>query len=143
MILEHINLTDEIYQKEYEVYPETVVLRFNKTVVEITHEQFEKLKEDIIEQELEGEITAIKPSSTKPPERETLLKELTKTIDKITDLTNRYDSNYHKLMRSKKYHTFKEDLEVKNRLLPISRARNYLMNYKEKLEAQLKYGELQ
>lgn len=46
-------------------------------------------------------------------------------------------------MEDRECPSFKDDLEVRNKLRPMWSKRNNLMNYREKLEAQLKYGELQ
>lgn len=144
MRLGEIDLTGEEYKNySYYGFDDIFLIKFSDTEITIDSREFDKLKEDIIKTERLVKVFNVASDDKEPPKREILLKELTKTIDRITDLTNRYDSKYYELMKNMKYHTFKEDLEVKNKLLPIWRERNKLMNYKEKLEAQLKYGGLQ
>lgn len=142
MRLDEIDLTKEKYIDSIIWKYDIVSIKFTDTEIIMDYKDFDKLKEDIIKQNGLGEFN-VANDAKELSKKETLLKELTKTTDRITDLTNRYDSKYYELMKNMKYHTFKEDLEVKNKLLPIWRERNNLMNYREKLEAQLKYGELQ
>ena len=138
-----INLTDEEYYSYYIHEDDDVVdISFQDTEIMISSEDFNRLKEEIIGNE-EGLSRVEVKVVDKTPKRETLLKELMKTTDKITDLTNRYDSTYYALMSDRECPSFKDDLEVKNKLRPMWKERNNLMNYREKLEAQLKYGELQ
>lgn len=138
-----IDLTEEEYYSYYiHEDDDNVDISFQDTEIMISSEAFNILKEEIIGNE-EGLSRVEFKVADKTPKRETLLKELIKTIDEITVLTNRYDSTYFTLMEDKEYPSFKDDLEVRNKLRSMWKERNYLMNYKEKLEAQLKYGELQ
>ena len=137
-----VDLTNE-YFKIYTKKEDTTILYFSNTAIKLDNKSFEELKDQIMLSEELSESLKMFQRACDKPSKGTILKELTKTIDRITDLTNRYDSTYYTLMETKKYHDFKSDLEVKKEILPIWQERNDLMNYKEKLEAQLKYGELQ
>ena len=143
MRLYDIDLTEEKYYSYYiHEDDDNVDITFQDTEIIISSEAFNRLKEEIIGNEKGLSRVEFKVAD-KTPKKETLLKELIKTIDEITVLTNRYDSTYFTLMEDKEYPSFKDDLEVRNKLRSMWKERNYLMNYKEKLEAQLKYGELQ
>ena len=143
MKLDDVDMTSESYTGYFiDEGMDEVTLHFKETDVIISSEDFNRLKEEIIGNE-EGLSRVEVKVVDKTPKRETLLKELMKTTDKITDLTNRYDSTYYALMSDRECPSFKDDLEVKNKLRPMWKERNNLMNYREKLEAQLKYGELQ
>lgn len=147
MRLYDIDLTEEEYYSYYiHEDDDNVDINFQDTEITISSEAFDKLKEDILEQErlIKREDSAtIEMDGKFSSKRETLLKELIKTTDEINDLTNRYDSTYFTLMEDRACPSFKDDLEVRNKLRPMWEKRNNLMNYREKLEAQLKYGEFQ
>lgn len=146
MRLDEIDLTGEEYYSYYiHEDDDNVDINFQDTEITISSEAFDKLKEDILEQErlIKREDSAtIEMDGKFSSKREILLKELTKTIDEINDLTNRYDSTYFALMEDRECPSFKDELEVKNKLRPMWEKRNKLIDYKEKVKAQLKYGEL-
>lgn len=138
-----IDLTENSYSK-YEAWDkyDSIYLHFGEWKIEIDKRDLFRLVKDVEEKTVDP---------TDPPfiwadelsKREALLKELLKTIDEITDLTNRYDSTYFALLSDRECPSFKDDLEVKTKLLHMWKERNNKMAYREKLKAKLEYGELQ
>lgn len=145
MRLDEIDLTGEEYKNySYYGFDDTALIEFDSTEIIMNSRDFDKLKEDIIKQNGLAKVEFnVANDAEEPPKRETLLKELRKTIDKIVDLTTRYDSTYFALMEERVSPRFIDVLEVKDELRPMLEKRNKLMRYKEELEAQLKYGEFQ
>lgn len=142
MDIHYIDLTDEFFEN-YTSCEGIVTLYFGNIGIQMDFLQFKRLKDIILLNEQLSEECRQYEFKEQKPSKETLLKELMKTTDEITDLINRYDSTYFALMLDKEYPSFEDDLEVKNKLRPMREKKNNLINYREKLEAQLKYGELQ
>lgn len=145
MRLKEIDLTREKYI-DYIIWEHDIVsIKFNDTEIIMNSREFDKLKEDIIKQnglaKVEFNVANDVGESTKS---EVVLKEeLRKTIDRIVDLQTKYDSTYFELMEEIVSPTFIDRLKIKDKLYPMLERKSKLMGYKEKLEAQLKYGELQ
>ena len=133
MRLDEIDLTGEEYI-DYIIWEYDIVsIKFNNTEIIMNYKDFDKLKKDIIKHANDAK---------EPPKSETVLKEeLRKTIDRIVDLQTKYDSIYFALMEEIVSPTFIDRLKIKDKLYPMLERKSKLMGYKEKLEAQLKYGE--
>ena len=142
MDIHYIDLTDEVFEN-YTSCEGIVTLYFGNIGIQMDFLQFKRLKDIILLNEQLSEECRQYEFKEQKPSKETLLKELRKTIDKIVDLTTRYDSTYFALMEERVSPRFIDVLEVKDQLRPMWEERNKLMGYKEKLEAQLKYGGLQ
>ena len=150
MRLYDIDLTEEEYYSYYiHEDDDNVDITFQDTEIMISSEAFNRLKEEIIGNE-EG-LARVEPNvatdEDKTPKRETLLKELIETIDKIEALDKESEELYEKefavLIAEKPYPSQREVFEIKQKGQHIIRKMEKLKYYKEKLEAQLKYGELQ
>ena len=129
---------------------DTATIIFNDTDITFRSEAFDKLKEDILRQErlIKREDSAtIEMDGKFSSKREILLKELIKTIDKIHDLDEKvdekYEKEYTKLLEKSAYPSQKEMFELQQTGNHLIKEREKLKVYKEKLETQLKYGELQ
>ena len=145
-----INLTDEEYYSYYIHEDDDVVdISFQDTEIMISSEAFDRLKEDILEQErlIKREDSAtIEMDGKFSSKREILLKELIKTIDKIHDLDEKVDEKYAKgytkLLEKSAHPSQKEMFELQQTGNHLIKEREKLKVYKEKLEAQLEYGDL-
>lgn len=144
MRFKKIDLTREKYF-DYTIWGYGIVsIGFDDTEIIMNSREFDKLKEDIIKQSRLGEIEFNVTKDTEElPKKETLLKELRKTTDKIVDLKTRYDSLFFALMEERVSPRFIDRLEIQDKLRPMMEKINKLGSYREKLEAQLKYGEFQ
>lgn len=141
MDIHYIDLTDEVFEN-YTSCEGIVTLYFGNIGIQMDFLQFKRLKDIILLNEQLSEECRQYEFKEQKPSKETLLKELRKTIDKIVDLTTRYDSTYFALMEERVSPRFIDVLEVKDELRPMLEKRNKLMRYKEELEAQLEYGDL-
>lgn len=145
MNIKNIDLTDEVFNN-YESSEDVTTLHFAKITIKLDGQQFKKLKDTILlNEELDEAYRCFKIKTDKPL-RETILKELMKTIDKIEALDKESDELYEKefgaLVVEKPYPSQKEIFELKLKGHHLIRKMGSLKYYKEKLEAQLKYGEL-
>lgn len=129
-----IDLTENSYLK-YELWDkyDSMYLLFGEWKIEIDKRDLFRLVKDVEKKQQEN--TACKIESK--PTRETLLNELMKTIDKEYCLIKKYNKKFAKLS------AITNNEEIKRSLLPLSDEINDVKEYKEKLEAQLRYGELQ
>ena len=124
---------------------DTATIIFKDTDITFSSEAFDRLKEDILEQErlIKREDSAtIEMDGKFSSKREILLKELIKTIDKIDDLTREYDEKYMESRGDAGFLTPSEEVKLKKKLYPLHKEKNRQIAYKQKLEAQLKYGDL-
>ena len=128
---------------------DTATIIFKDTDITFSSEVFNKLKEDILEQErlIKREDSAtIEMDGKFSSKREILLKELIKTIDKIHDLDEKVDEKYAKeytkLLEKSAYPSQKEMFELQQTGNHLIKEREKLKVYKERLEAQLEYGDL-
>lgn len=150
MRLYDIDLTEEEYYSYYIHEDDDVVdISFQDTEIMISSEAFDRLKEDILEQErlIKREDSAtIEMDGKFSSKREILLKELIKTIDKIHDLDEKVDEKYAKeytkLLEKSAYPSQKEMFELQQTGNHLIKEREKLKVYKERLEAQLEYGDL-
>ena len=141
-----LDLTNE-YFKIYARKEDTTILQFNNTAIKLDNKSFEELKDQImLSEELSGSLKMFQRACDKPS-KGTILKELMKTIDKIEALDKESEELYEKefgaLVVEKPYPSQREIFELKLKGQPLIRKMESLKYYKEKLEAQLKYGELQ
>lgn len=124
---------------------DTATIIFKDTDITFSSEAFNRLKEDILEQErlIKREDSAtIEMDGKFSSKREILLKELIKTIDKIDDLTREYDEKYMESRGDAGFLTPSEEVKLKKELYPLHKEKNRQIAYKQKLEAQLEYGDL-
>lgn len=149
MRLEEIDLTGEEYKNySYYGFDDIFLIKFSDTEITIDSREFDKLKEDIIKKEELAKVEFNFANDAKEPsKRETLLKELIKVIDSLKDLDKEseeiYEKEFGELVAEKPYPSQEDIFELKQKTLPLVRKMDELKYYKEKLEAQLKYGELQ
>lgn len=140
MRLEEIDLTGEEYYSYYVHEDDDAVdISFQDTEITISSEAFDRLKEEIIgnEEGLARVEFNVATDYDKTPKRETLLKELIKTMDKENSVRKKYNEENVKLSAQMNQN------DVKEKLLPLAHKLNDITTYKEKLKAQLKYGEFQ
>lgn len=140
MRLYDIDLTEEEYYSYYVHEDDDAVdISFQDTEITISSEAFDRLKEEIIgnEEGLARVEFNVATDYDKTPKRETLIKELIKTMDKENSVRKKYNEENVKLSAQMNQN------DVKEKLLPLAHELNDIMTYKKKLEAQLKYGELQ
>ena len=146
MRLYDIDLTEEEYYSYYiHEDDDNVDITFQDTEIMISSEAFNRLKEDILEQERlikREDSTTIEMDGKFSSKREILLKELIKTIDKIDDLTREYDEKYMESIGDAGFLTPSEEVKLKKELYPLHKEKNRQIAYKQKLEAQLEYGDL-
>lgn len=134
-----IDLTENSHSK-YKIWDkyDSMYLYFGEWILEIDKRDFDRLKEDIIKKEGLAKVEFnVANDAKKPTKRETLLKELIKTMDKENSVRTKYNEENVKLSAQMNQN------DVKEKLLPLAQKLNDIMTYKEKLEAQLKYGEFQ
>ena len=142
MDIHYIDLTDEFFEN-YTSCEGIVTLYFGNIGIQMDFLQFKRLKDIILLNEQLSEECRQYEFKEQKPSKETLLKELMKTIDEINDLTNRYDSTYFALLSDRECPSFKDDLEVRTKLSHMWKERNNKMAHMEKLKAKLEYGRLQ
>ena len=137
-----INLTDEEYYSYYIHEDDDVVdISFQDTEIMISSEAFNRLKEEIIGNE-EGLSRVEVKVVDKTPKRETLVK-LMKTIDEVGNLVSRYEEKYLELMTQQDILSSDTEIAVRKEIYPLYKEKQEKVAYMKKLEAQLKYEELQ
>lgn len=142
MSLTIVDITPQVYEK-VDIGSEEVILSFDSTEILMDLPDWNKLKRDIIEQEGLARVEFnVAIDENKTPKREILLKELIKTIDKIDDLTREYDEKYMESRGDAGFLTPSEEVKLKKELYPLHKEKNRQIAYKQKLEAQLEYGDL-
>ena len=142
MRLYDIDLTEEEYYSYYiHEDDDNVDITFQDTEIMISSEAFNRLKEEIIGNE-EGLARVEFKVADKTPKRETLLK-LMKTIDEVENLVSRYDEKYLELMTQQDILSPDTEIAVRKEIYPLYKEKQEKVAYMKKLEAQLKYGELQ
>ena len=136
-----VDLTNE-YFKIYTRDEDIIMLQFNNTAIKLDNKSFEELKDQImLSEELSGSLKMFQRACDKPS-KGTILKELLKTIDKIEDLTREYDEKYMESRGDAGFLTPSEEVKLKKELYPLHKEKNRQIAYKQKLEAQLEYGDL-
>ena len=142
MRLYDIDLTDEEYYSYYIHEDDDVVdISFQDTEIMISSEAFNRLKEEIIGNE-EGLSRVEVKVVDKTPKRETLVK-LMKTIDEVGNLVSRYEEKYLELMTQQDILSSDTEIAVRKEIYPLYKEKQEKVAYMKKLEAQLKYEELQ
>ena len=142
MRLYDIDLTEEEYYSYYIHEDDDVVdISFQDTEIMISSEAFNRLKEEIIGNE-EGLSRVEFKVADKTPKRETLVK-LMKTIDEVGNLVSRYEEKYLELMTQQDILSSDTEIAVRKEIYPLYKEKQEKVAYMKKLEAQLKYGELQ
>lgn len=137
-----VDLTNE-YFKIYTRNEDTTMLQFNNTAIKLDNKSFEELKDQImLSEELSGSLKMFQRECDKPS-KETLLKELMKTIDKVENLVSRYDEKYLELMAQQDILSPDTEIAVRKEIYPLYKEKQEQVAYMEKLKAKLKYGELQ
>lgn len=135
MDIHYIDLTDEVFEN-YTSCEGIVTLYFGNIGIQMDFLQFKRLKDIILLNEQLSEECRQYEFKEQKPSKETLLKELIKTMDKENSVRKKYNEENVKLSAQMNQN------DVKEKLLPLAHELNDIMSYKEKLEAQLKYGGL-
>lgn len=140
-----VDLTNE-YFKIYTIKEDITILQFNNTAIKLDNKSFEELKDKIMLSEELSESLKMFQRACDKPSKGTILKELLKTIDKIQDLDEKVDEKYAKeytkLLEKSAYPSQKEMFELQQTGNHLIKEREKLKVYKERLEAQLEYGDL-
>lgn len=136
MDIHYIDLTDEFFEN-YTSCEGIVTLYFGNIGIQMDFLQFKRLKDIILLNEQLSEECRQYEFKEQKPSKETLLKELIKTMDKENSVRKKYNEENVKLSAQMNQN------DVKEKLLPLAHKLNDITTYKEKLKAQLKYEELQ